>query len=248
MKTLLKIATLILLSMPALSAEIPKSFETARKHLFKDVYNGTEETTIYCGCKFNPKNKHQAFGCADVTTFTKGETTYPNIVQAEHLVSANTLASNLQCYNTTSNSCIDSKGRALSGRACCLKINPAFREAHNDLVNLVPVNQYINRFRGTRTLGGVLGESRKYGSCDLELSATTLEPRPEVRGDIARAILYMYTKYGQELRLSSIPGYFKQYYQWIVDDPVSLKEIEYQRRICNTQGSSNPLVYTCKVE
>jgi deoxyribonuclease I len=43
------------------------------------------------------------------------------------------------------------------------------------------------------------GEKREFGACDVEIERRKIEPRPEIRGDIARTYMYMdwaYPVYG----------------------------------------------------
>ncbi len=61
--------------------------------------------------------------------------------------------------------------------------------------NLYPAVGEINERRGHLPVGLVAGEPRRLGSCDLEIAEDTIEPRPEARGDIARAYLYMHDRY-----------------------------------------------------
>jgi deoxyribonuclease-1 len=37
----------------------------------------------------------------------------------------------------------------------------------------------------------IAGEQRPFGACDVEIAERKIEPRPEIRGDIARIYLYM---------------------------------------------------------
>jgi deoxyribonuclease-1 len=39
------------------------------------------------------------------------------------------------------------------------------------------------------------GEQRQFGACDVEIAERKIEPRPEIRGDIARIYLYMEASY-----------------------------------------------------
>jgi deoxyribonuclease-1 len=65
-----------------------------------------------------------------------------------------------------------------------------------DMYNLHPEIGEVNELRGDKNMGEV-GESPTEGAGRLSLAMTadTFQPRPEVRGDVARAYLYMDAAY-----------------------------------------------------
>ena len=92
----------------------------------------------------------------------------------------------------------------------------------SDLHNLVPAVGELNGDRSNLPFSMIEGEPREYGACDFEvnLAADRVEPRPEVRGNIARTYFYMSSTYGL---------------------PIS-EERERNRRITAIQGNVNPFV------
>ena len=88
--------------------------------------------------------------------------------------------------------------------------------------------------------GMIEGEPREYGGCDFEVDGglRRAEPRPEIRGDIARISFYMERTYGvplsdQQRRLFEV---------WNREDPPDAREIDRNERIRRIQGSGNPFV------
>lgn len=74
-----------------------------------------------------------------------------------------------------------------------------FRYMEADLYNLVPEAADTNRLRSNYDPAMIPDEKRAFGTCDIEIENRTFEPRPEIRGDIARIYLYMdhaYPKHG----------------------------------------------------
>jgi deoxyribonuclease-1 len=83
-------------------------------------------------------------------------------------------------------------------RTQCRKRNPRFNRIEADLHNLFPSRRAINAARASFRFGEIGGERREFGSCDFEIDERQrmVEPRPEVRGEIARAMFYMQDEYG----------------------------------------------------
>ena len=76
--------------------------------------------------------------------------------------------------------CVKSDGARFKGRKCCEKrgVDPAFMAAHNAPHNLFPADGEINGARGHHPFGRVLGEVRKYGTCDFEVGGEPKAAEP----------------------------------------------------------------------
>jgi deoxyribonuclease-1 len=88
--------------------------------------------------------------------------------------------------------------------------------------------------------GLIRGERWVEPGCDMEIDtrARRVEPRPAVRGDIARAMLYMSDRYGLKL-------YRRQreiLERWNRQDPPDDAERARNRRIKRVQGWGNPWI------
>ena len=109
-----------------------------------------------------------------------------------------------------------------------------------DLHNLVPAVGELNGDRSNRPFGMVVGEPRAYGRCDFEVdfSIDVVEPRPKVRGNIARIYLYLHRVYGMTMDEQQLQ-FFKI---WDQADPPDDWERERNRRIRAVHGRGNPFV------
>jgi len=106
--------------------------------------------------------------------------------------------------------------------------------------NLYPARADINKARGNIAYGIVQGEPRQFGRCDFEvdLQKRLVEPRPEARGNIARAMFYMHTTYG--LKLFSRQAQLLK--QWHEADPPDTDELRRNQIIEQLQGRRNPFI------
>lgn len=134
----------------------------------------------------------------------------------------------------------------------------------NDLHNLRPVSYLGDLVRGDKYYGecGILtpaetcvnpAEGGAEGTCTCNRIYT---PPPNVRGDIARALMYMDVRYdGRDdntlnLRLTDCPfqherdmAYLSQMITWHKEDPPDDAERSRNDKVCNTwQGNRNPFV------
>lgn len=109
-----------------------------------------------------------------------------------------------------------------------------------DLYNLMPESAETNQLRSNYQMGMIPGEDRTFGACDVEIKDRTFEPRPEIRGDIARAYFYMDQAYpGRGILSRQTRRLFEV---WNKEDPVDAWERERARRIEKIQGNLNPFV------
>ncbi|MBI9009569.1 MAG: endonuclease [Tenericutes bacterium] len=106
----------------------------------------------------------------------------------------------------------------------------------SDLQNLKPSDVNTNSSRGNKYF-------------DNYMSSTTWEPRDEVKGDIARIMLYMITKYTQLSLVDSVPnigngemGKFSVLLEWHEQDPVDDFERNRNNVIYSYQHNRNPYI------
>ena len=127
---------------------------------------------------------------------------------------------------------------------------------YSDYHNLIPVNQNnVNSYRNNYPLGEVTTPTYTYGQCTMGTNAlgqTVFEPRDEVKGDAARAQLYMILcydgvsgnnwympdtidglTYGEDLALMI---------SWSHADPPDAFEMAKNDYIYSIQGNRNPFV------
>lgn len=104
-----------------------------------------------------------------------------------------------------------------------------------DLHNLKPANPSMNSSRGNKYYG-------------LTTTTTTFAPRAEVRGDLARILLYMFVMYS-DLTLSTTyvdqpltMGLLTVLLEWHEEDPVDAFELNRNEIIYDQQGNRNPFI------
>ena len=129
-------------------------------------------------------------------------------------------------------------GTRFKGRKCCTKrgVDPEFMEAHNDLHNLVPAGGELNGDRLHHPYGEVTGEPRVYGKCDFEVAGSPklAEPAETIRGEIARAMLYMAEQYGVNVRMPA-----ETLLEWHKANPAEPWERERAKRVEAATGRTN---------
>ena len=109
-----------------------------------------------------------------------------------------------------------------------------------DLHNIVPAIGAINQARGTYSFGLVADKVEDFMGCPLKISRTEkkVEPRPEIRGLIARAYLYMSKQYDIPLAASDRSLYEK----WDQEYHPDAWEVEWNEKISKTQGNYNSYI------
>ena len=109
--------------------------------------------------------------------------------------------------------------------------------------NIRPSDQQMNNNKGTKRFATGSGPAGDVGSGDWY-------PGNEWKGDVARMMMYMYTRYGDRC-LPSLNGnsplqgstqMLQIYLQWNVDDPVSEMEDQRNPYLQNVYGNRNPFI------
>lgn len=219
------IAVAAILAGPAKAGDID-TFREAKRALEHKVYADHEES-FYCGCDY----EEAADGVLRPDPASCGLQARKNAersgrIEWEHVVPAALLGGDLQCWKD-------------GGRRGC-RSDPEFRRRESDMHNLVPAVGELNGDRSNYHFGYVPEEPREYGRCNFEVSfyRGVVEPRPEVRGDIARTYFYMAHRY----RLNIPPQQEAMFTEWSASDPVDAWERERAARIERLQGSRNTYV------
>lgn len=122
----------------------------------------------------------------------------------------------------------------------CRRSSDEFNRIEADLHNLWPALKNINKARRSHPFGIIKGENHFLRGCDFELDERrrVVEPRPQVRGEIARTMFYMADRYGLEIR----PAQGKLLKQWSRQDPVDAEEKRRNDAIERIQGNRNPYI------
>lgn len=130
-------------------------------------------------------------------------------------------------------------------RQQCRERSERFNHIEADMHNLYPAQVHVNEARSSFPFGEIRGERREFGKCDFEIDYRKrwVEPRPAMRGEIARAMLYMHDTYGLKIyrRLGRLLK------QWNRDDPPSAEEERRNDIIEKLQGTRNRFIDNPKV-
>ena len=233
---------MVFASQAALSQNIAGSFSTAKKWAEKKVYFD-KRVSFYCGCEYSEDKVVDQASCGYTPrkpiTNSGRENERDNRIEWEHVLPASIMGSHLACWGSERGQyeeCKKDNGKLRSGRKCCQKVNPTFKKAHNDLVNLTPAIGEVNGNRSNHRFGIVEGEVRKYGQCDFEFENNVAEPSEKIRGDIARIQLYMLETYGEELGFKFSEERLQMLKSWNEADPVTEWEKVRNARIKEIQG------------
>lgn len=201
-----------------------RDFEHAKEVLNRAVYTGALREEFYCGCDYD--NKRVNLGSCGVVP--RKNASRASRFEWEHIVTAWEIGHQRQCWQQ-------------GGRENCSHNDPVYRVAEGDLVNLVPAVGEVNGDRSNFPYSQWTSHPQPlYGKCEtvVDFDLKRAQPRPEVRGRIARVFFYMHQHYGL--------GYSRQDQQlmcaWAAGFPIDDWERERDRRIVALQGTGNPLV------
>lgn len=129
-------------------------------------------------------------------------------------------------------------------RKQCRQSSSMFNLIEADLHNLYPALTEVNASRSSFRFGEIKGERRSFGAeCDFEVDQRRrmAEPRPAVRGEIARAMFYMAWQYqDQGLTIFSRSGKILQ--EWHNADRPTQQERRRNDRIERLQGKRNHFI------
>jgi len=124
--------------------------------------------------------------------------------------------------------------------------------ARSDLHHLQSSDAGINGSRGSFAFGTVAGSPTfQFPAIDGKTCIgedargnTVCEPRPGVRGDIARGLLYFYVVYGgyDSTSLKNFVNEVRTLVAWHDMDPVDAAERERNERVWQVQGNRNPFI------
>jgi len=219
------LALLLLLNIiliPHISAAQPPTFSKS-KGILNSNTNFFKET-FYCSCLINVVNGKLQPDLNSCGVNARKNLKRAQRIEWEHIVPAAAFGFSLECWKQ-------------GGRKHCSKSNQTFKFMEADLHNLVPAIGEINGDRSNFEFGIIANESRLYGKCDFEInfSSRQAEPRPEIRGDIARIYFYMIEKYGVKIDA----GYRSLLKSWQLADPASVEECKLNKLKSEYQGWEN---------
>ena len=191
------------------------NFNEAKKLLLKRVYFD-HQVTFYCDLPYEVKEingKERIILKKDSAKYTprKVLTSKGKLndrierLEWEHIMPAENFGRQLSCWRDGSPDCVSADGKIFKGRKCCRKVSPLFNRMEADMNNLVPEIGEVNGDRSNYRYAELpKGESLigQYGKCQVKIDFENkrIYPRDEIKGEIARAYLYMSKTY--DIRLS----------------------------------------------
>lgn len=198
-----------------------------RGEVYHDQTQGSDGT-FYCGCSWSWAGA--SGGRVDHGSCRYGVRKQENRaarLEWEHVVPAWVMGHQRQCWQE-------------GGRRNCRSNDPVFSAMEADMHNLVPSIGEVNGDRSNYRFGMLQGEPRGYGQCDVEVDfkQRTVEPRPEVRGQIARIYFYIHDRY--DLNMSKQQQ--RLFIAWNKEHPVTSWERQKDQRIADIMGHHNPFV------
>lgn len=219
------------LKLPKTPASV-EALETAASEIYTE-----HRKTFFCGCAYTSEHRVARGTCG---YRTRADEALSKRVSWDRIVPVRAFGAHRACWKTAT--CKDEAGNAYSGVRCCRETDPVFAAMERDLHNLVPVVSEIQNDRSNFPFGEIEREERLYGACDFEVDRgrKIAEPREEIRGDIARAYLYLYRTYGDGLPLRREE--LQTFVEWDVADPADEWEVRRNRQIADIQGMSNGFV------
>lgn len=214
------------------------SFSKSKK-LMEQVYYDNM-FSFYCNCQYSYQITDKSIkavvdnkSCGYMPRKSQKRGKY---IEWEHVVPAWAFGNTRKCWREEI--CTDKYGNKYKGRKCCTKIDKVFKAMEADMYNLYPAVGELNADRKNYKYGIIPGEERKYGACDFEVADKLVEPKEDIRGDIARTYFYMEKTY-------NVPISDKQrklFEVWDKQDKIDEWEIIRAKRIEKIQGNRNTFV------
>jgi len=156
--------------------------------------------------------------------FNRSRKTASNhVIEIEHIYPTGRMAEHAGCHNRMQ---------------CRESDNTRFTRMEADLHNMYPVWQAVITYRYDRRFELVGGEVWRFDDCDLEWKTGVIEPRKIARGNVARAMLYMHSRYTIPVDRNDL-ALFRL---WNRIDPPSRQEQARNDLIERIQGNRNPYI------
>ena len=213
----------------------PNTYGTSTSKAMMKIFKNQNQT-FYCGCSFNQDKTINFEGCYEPIEKWANKIK----VEQEHVVPASFFGNYRACWKKP-DECKLSENKFKGNRKCCRDTDLEFRKAEADLHNFKPAIGQLNAWRSNKPFG-LISEENHIGGCDFEVDddLDLAEPRDSVKGDIARVFLYMMDAWDMPLDDTQK----NMYIEWSISDPVTDKEKEINKKVCEVQGNSNNFVET----
>lgn len=123
-------------------------------------------------------------------------------------------------------------------RSQCYEQKKPFSVMEADLHNLYPVRLDLSNALYDSEFGEIAGDDWRIGDCDFERKNGIVQPRLLARGNVARSLFYMHSRYNLPLKKDTL----QILKRWNREDPPSQQEIVRNDRIEKIQGNRNPFI------
>ena len=203
------------------------SREIAEKQLNRIYKLGGKFETLHCGCTFDKIKQVSTNLCkrgSKKLLKNKESRTLEWVTMMPEYV----FGKSRKCWKK--NLCVRSDGTKVKGAQCCSEVSPKYKKMESDMHNLFPA---INKLHSTEEKPDpFFGGKWEYEFCPGEM------PAINIKGDIARAYLYMSYQYKIELK----EGQENKLRKWHFEDPPGDWEKNRNDRIEAIQGNRNPFI------
>ncbi|MBX2812236.1 MAG: endonuclease [Myxococcales bacterium] len=214
----------------------PRTYRSAKKYLYR-LFPGPGKT-LYCECHYNVEHEVDPAACGLPEDLSDSQRS--RRVEWEHVVPASAFGDTFAAWQEGHPECGDQQGRS-----CARKVSDLFNRMEANLYNLRPSVGSVNSQRSNRAMSAIPGQSYQ-GKCNLEIQNDEVEPRDEIKGDIARIYLYMDQTYPHRNVIR--PEHHSEYLYWDQQDPVTPAECALVREIAPMQEHVNKVVESRCVE
>lgn len=203
-----------------------QNFNKAKEHLRQYYKDNPTLRTFYCGCQIQWVGKLGVPQYELCRYEPRNKNSRAERIEWEHVMPASWFGRQLQCWQE-------------GGRKGCRQ-NKEFREMEGDMHNIFPAIGELNNDRSDYRFAAVLLSDAFYGGCDfkVDFKGRKVEPRDAIKGDVARAMLYMNERYSLDLSSSQV----QLYEAWAKLDPVSEEERKRNDFIKSVQGNGNRFI------
>lgn len=211
------------------SAAAPDDFDEA-KRIAQKIYSD-ESTEFYCAC---PLRWNGGKGQVDLRSCgyeVRKNGPRAQRIEWEHVVPAQQFGANRACWQQ-------------GGRERCGQQDQDFQAMEANLFNLRPALGEVNGDRAHFRFAELPDVPARHGACPIRIDfqRQLAQPRPEIRGDIARIYFYMADRY--QLTLSAAEQ--RLFLRWHQQDPVNEREMTLMRRTAQYMGHQNEFVTGAK--
>lgn len=203
----------------------PADFDAA-KRIAQKIYSD-EPTDFYCNCPIRWVGGKGQLDLRSCGYQVRKNGPRAQRVEWEHVVPAQQFGSGRACWQQ-------------GGREQCGDQDQTYRRMEADLFNLRPALGEVNGDRAHFRFAELPDTPPQHGACPvrIDFKRQLAQPRPEVRGDIARIYFYMADRY--QLQLSEAEQ--QLFLRWHQQDPVDERELALMRRTAQQMGHQNEFV------